>query len=325
MPVALVTGAAGQDGSYLVERLLAEGYAVHGVVRPSPAPPGGPHRAEAAPGLTRHCVDLTDHERLGRLVDEIEPDEIYNLAGVSSVAQSWAAPVLTAEVSGVAAVALLDQALRLQRRLGRPVRVVQAGSAEVFGQPSTAPQDEMTPLRPLSPYGVAKAMAHQAVGVFRSQGLFAVSAILYNHESPRRPVTFVTRKITSEVARIAERGDGCFRLGNLAARRDWGWAPDYVDALIRAARHTEAGDYVVATGVAHSVEDFVREAFAHVGIGNWAAHVAIDPALFRPADPAVLVGDASKARAVLGWNPSVDFAGIVARMVDHDHGMLRSS
>lgn len=322
MPVALVTGAAGQDGSYLAERLLADGYAVHALVRPgTPIPVERPRGA--ATESTYHEVDLTDHARLGGLVDAIEPDEIYNLAGVSSVAQSWTAPVLTAEVSGVAAVVLLDQALKLQRRLGRPVRVVQAGSAEIFGQPSTAPQDEATPLRPLSPYGVAKAMAHQSVGVFRSQGLFAVSAILYNHESPRRPVTFVTRKITRAVATIAETGTGHLTLGNLAAARDWGWAPDYVDALIRAARHTDAGDYIVATGQAHSVEDFVQEAFAHVGIRDWQEHVTIDPALFRPADPAVLVGDASRARTILGWRPDVDFAGIVARMVDHDRALLR--
>ncbi len=322
MPVALVTGAAGQDGSYLVERLLADGYAVHALVRPGSAPREEPPEDPSA-ALHHHQVDVADHARLGRPIDEIEPDEIYNLAGVSSVAQSCAAPVLTAEVSGVAPVALLDRALRLQRRVGRPVRVVQAGSAEVFGQPSTAPQDEMTPLRPLSPYGVAKAMAHQAVEVFRCQGLFAVSAILYNHESPRRPATFVTRKITSAVAQIAETGAGHLALGNLAARRDWGWAPDYVDALIRAARHTEAADYVVATGRAHSVEDFIRAAFAHVGIDKWRAHVTIDPALFRPADPAVLVGNASKARAAIGWRPSVDFEGIVARMVDHDRELLR--
>lgn len=312
-PVAVVTGAAGQDGSYLTERLLDDGYAVHALVRSA-------DRAAvvAADGVTAHVVDLTEHARLRALLEDVEPTEVYNLGGISSVARSWSEPVVTANVNGVAVVALLDAALDLQERLGRPVRVLQASSAEIFGEPATSPQTETTPIRPVSPYGAAKALAHHAAGVFRGRGLAASSAILYNHESPRRPLTFVTRKITAGVAQIAVTGSGVLRLGNLDARRDWGWAPDYVDAMLRAARHHTPDDYVVATGEAHSVREFVAAAFEAAGIDDWQRHVEIDPDLFRPADPSVLMGDATHARTELGWSPTKDFTALVAAMVDHD-------
>lgn len=312
-PVAVITGAAGQDGSYLTDRLLADGYAVHAVVRSD-------DRADllGAPGVTTHVLDLTEHARIRTLLAEVAPDEVYNLGGISSVAQSWSDPVGTAEANGVAVIALLEGALAVQDLLRRPVRVLQASSAEIFGEPPTFPQNEQTPLRPVSPYGAAKALAHHAVAVFRGHGLHASTVILYNHESPRRPLTFVTRKITAGVARIATTGKGVLHLGNLEARRDWGWAPDYVDAMVRAARHEVPDDYVVATGEAHSVADFVVAAFAHVGIEDWQRHVEVDPTLFRPVDPSLLVGDATKVRTALGWAPTRGFADLVGAMVDHD-------
>ena len=311
MSVALVTGAKGQDGSYLVERLLAEGHEVHGLVRREDL--GG----RLPDGLVVHELDLAARaDDLAGLVDRVAPDELYNLGGISSVAHSWADPVLTARVSGLAAVVLLDAARRLQERRGREVRVLQPSSAEIFGEPTTSPQHEGTPIRPVSPYGAAKALAHHAAGLERTRSLFTASVILYNHESPRRPPTFVTRKITSTVAAIAAGRADRLTLGNLDARRDWGWAPDYVDAMVRAIRHDEPGDYVIATGEAHSVRDFVSAAFRHTGIDDWEGLVEVDPRFFRPADPSVLVGDASRARTRLGWAPTVTFDGLVAAMVD---------
>jgi GDPmannose 4,6-dehydratase len=308
--VALVTGATGQDGSYLVERLLSEGHEVHGLVRRE-------DRGPAPAGLEVHELDLdAPADDLADLVHHVGPDEVYHLGGLSSVARSWDDPVLTTRVNGLASLVLMDAALRLQERRGREVRLLQASSAEIFGEPLVAPQDEDTPIRPVSPYGAAKALAHHGAAVMRSHGLFTVSAILYNHESPRRPTTFVTRKITSTVAAIAAGRAERIALGNLDARRDWGWAPDYVDAMVRAVRHTEPGDYVVATGEAHSVEDFLGAAFEYAGVEDWRERVDVDPAFVRPADPSVLVGDATRARERLGWRPTVTFREIVQRMVD---------
>jgi GDPmannose 4,6-dehydratase len=316
MTAALITGITGQDGGYLAERLLAEGCAVHGLVHE-----GDPQVGELlarSPGVLLHTGDLTDDASLGRVVAESAPDEVYNLAGISSVAFSWERPVLTADVTALGAARLLEQVWQLQERLGRPVRFVQASSAEIFGDAEVAPQDETTPLRPNSPYGASKAFAHQLVGVYRGRGLHAVSAILYNHESPRRPPTFVTRKITRAAARIAQGLERELVLGNLDARRDWGWAPDYVDAMVRAARHTEAGDYVVATGTAHSVRDFAAAAFARAGVSDWESYVRVDQAFVRPSDAALQLGDSSRARGELGWAPTVEFEELVGRMVDAD-------
>ena len=321
MPAALITGITGQDGGYLAERLLGEGVEVHGLVHD-----GDPHVGDLlarSPGVVLHTGDLTDDASLQRVVGEAAPDEVYNLAGISSVAFSWERPVLTADVTALGAARLLEQVWQLQERLGRPVRFVQASSAEVFGDAEVAPQDETTPIRPNSPYGASKAFAHQLVGVYRGRGLHAVSAILYNHESPRRPPTFVTRKITRAAARIAQGLENELALGNLDARRDWGWAPDYVDAMVRAARHDTAGDYVVATGEAHSVRDFVAAAFARAGVEDWESKVRVDQAFVRPSDAALQLGDASKARRELGWAPTVDFAELVGRMVDADLGTGR--
>jgi len=321
MTVALVTGVTGQDGSYLLERLVDEGVEVHGLVHA--ADPLLPGVRAAHPGVHLHDGDLADRASLRSLVRDVSPDELYNLAGVSSVAQSWQEPELTGELNGLAVTTLLEAALGAQEATGRPVAVVQASSAEIFGDPERTPQDESTPVRPTNPYGAAKAYAHHMAAIYRSRGLPVSSCILFNHESPRRPPSFVTRKITQGAARIARDGTGVIRLGNLEARRDWGWAPDYVDALLRAARQPEADDYVIASGTTHSVAEFAAAALARAGLTDWERWVATDPGLLRPADATQLVGDPSKARAALGWQATMTFAGLVEAMVDHDLELLR--
>ncbi|MCU1587030.1 MAG: GDP-mannose 4,6 dehydratase [Frankiales bacterium] len=311
-PSALITGITGQDGSYLAERLVDEGYAVHGLVHPGDSTV--PDLVGRCPGAVLHHGDLTDDASLAAVVAAADPDEVYNLAGISSVAFSWEQPVLTADVTALGAARLLEQVWRRQQ----PVRFVQASSAEIFGDAVEAPQNETTPIRPNTPYGAAKAYAHQLVGVYRGRGMHAVSAILYNHESPRRPPTFVTRKITRTAARISLGLEQELVLGNLDARRDWGWAPDYVDAMVRAARATEADDYVIATGEAHSVQDFVVAAFRRAGIEDSSRYVRTDPEFVRPADAALQIGDATRARSRLGWAPTVSFEELVGRMVDAD-------
>ncbi|PPF33873.1 GDP-mannose 4,6-dehydratase [Rathayibacter sp. AY1A3] len=318
MPAALVTGASGQDGGYLVERLLADGWEVSALVR-------GTDDAALPAAVRPFEGDLRDASGLGRIVAEAQPDTVFHLAGLSSVALSWKEPVLTAEVTGTAVAALLEASLALQESAGREVRFVQASSSEIFGAATENPQTERTPIRPVSPYGAAKAFAHHLVAVYRGRGLHASSGILYNHESPRRPLGFVTRKITAGVAAIATGAESELSLGNLDARRDWGWAPDYVDALVRASRAEEAGDYVVATGVAHSVRDFVRAAFTAAGVDDWEQRVTIDPRFARPVDAPEMRGDSARAREVLGWAPTVGFEEIVARMVENDLELARRS
>jgi GDPmannose 4,6-dehydratase len=312
---AFITGITGQDGGYLAEQLVAAGTIVHGLVRS--ATEIGPTEA-AYPGVSLHVADLTDSAAVTGLLAEIEPDEIYNLAGISSVALTWQEPVATGAVSGLAAAGVLHAAWELADRLGRPVSVLQASSAEIFGNPAAAPQDERTPIAPVTPYGAAKAYAHHMARVYRGRGLHASTVILYNHESPRRPPTFVTRKITQGAARIARGEQDELALGNLDARRDWGWAPDYVDAMVRAARHRVPDDYVIATGEAHSVREFVSAAFTAAGIDDWERHVRVDPAFVRPVDAVELTGDATRARVELGWAPTVGFDEVVGRMVRAD-------
>jgi len=323
MTVAFVTGITGQDGSYLVDRLLADGVEVHGLVHQGDGLPQQVH--DALPQIELHDGDLTDGQRLSAIVREVAPDEIYNLAAMSSVALSWREPALTGVVNGVAVAHLLEAAWQLQESRGRRVSFVQASSAEIFGQPATSPQDELTPVAPTNPYGAAKAYAHHLVGICRARGLAASSCILFNHESPRRPPTFVTRKITQAAARIARDGGGKMKLGNLDARRDWGWAPDYVDALVRAARYESGDDFVIATGRTHSVAEFAAAALSHVGIADWEKWVETDPQFVRPVDATELVGNASKALHDLGWQSTVDFAGLVGAMVDHDLALVAAS
>jgi GDPmannose 4,6-dehydratase len=316
---AFVTGIGGQDGSYLAERLLADGFEVHALTFEADGPP-----QHCPDRVVLHRGDLADVDAVRRLLLEVGPQEVYNLAAISSVAQSWKEPDLTFRVNGLGAAGLLESALQVQEQHGHRVAVVQASSAEIFGEPVHTPQDESTPLAPVSPYGAAKTFAHLAVGVYRGRDLHAVSAILYNHESPRRPERFVTRKITATVAAIARGRADRLVLGNLDARRDWGWAPDYVDAMVRAARSTRASDYIVATGEGHSVRDFAAAAFNRAGISDWEALLVSDPELFRPADATDLTGDASRARRELGWAPTVTFEEVVGRMVDADLSLLDS-
>lgn len=316
MPAALVTGVTGQDGSYLAELLLAQGWQVHGLVHAGDA--AVPELLARSPQVTLHTGDLRDETSLARAVAAADPDEVYNLAGVTSVSQSWEQPLLTADVTAFGVARLLELVWQHAQRRGRPVRFLQASSAEVFGDADIVPQDETTPLRPVNPYGAAKAYAQHLVGVYRNRGMAAVTTILYNHESPRRPPTFVTRKITRAAVEIARGRQDELVLGNLDAQRDWGWAPDYVDAMVRAIRHPDPTDLVIATGQAHSVRDFVAAAFARAGVDDWEARVRVDPALVRPSDVSLQVGDASRARALLGWQPTVPFEEIVARMVDAD-------
>jgi GDPmannose 4,6-dehydratase len=313
---ALITGITGQDGGYLAERLLSEGYEVHGLVHPGDL--AVKDLLARCPDAKLHDGDLTDDASLAKVVAAAQPDEVYNFAGISSVAFSWERPVLTADVTALGAARLIEHVWQRQERSGQRISFVQASSAEIFGDAAVAPQDESTPVCPNTPYGASKAFAHQLVGVYRGRGMHAVSAILYNHESPRRPPTFVTRKITRAAARIAVGADKELVLGNLDARRDWGWAPDYVDAMVRASRHEQAHDFIIATGEAHSVKDFVAAAFKRVGIDDWEGLVRTDPAFVRPSDAALQLGDSSRARRELGWAPTISFEELVGRMVDAD-------
>jgi GDPmannose 4,6-dehydratase len=315
MPVALVTGITGQTGGYLAEQLLAQDWDVHGVVRDADeARDDFSHRA---PDARLHSGNLEDPARMAGLVLELAPDAVFNLGGISSVARSWSDPAETARITGLGVVALLDAAWQLREREGRRVSFVQASSAEIFGNAIDLPQTEQTAIRPVNPYGAAKAYAHHLIGVYRTRGLEASSCILYNHESPRRPEAFVTRKITKGAAEIANGTASELVLGNLDAVRDWGWAPDYAAALLLAATK-DPGDYIIATGEAHTVRDFVAAAFAAAGIADWESYIRQDPAFMRPSDAAALVGDASRARRVLGWAPTVSFDEMVAAMVQND-------
>lgn len=318
---AFITGVSGQDGYYLAEKLLASGWSVHGLVRDM-------HVETSRDGLDKlvnlriHIGQLLDGDGIARLIHEIQPDVIFNLAGVSSVYQSWREPYMTSLVSGSAVVSMLEAAWSLQESSGKEVRFFQASSAEIFGHATDLPQMETSAIRPVSPYGAAKALAHHATAVYRDRGLFASTGILYNHESLRRPDTFVTRKITKAVAAIATGSADKLTLGNLDAVRDWGWAPDFIEAISRIAAADEPGDYVVATGESHSVEEFVASAFAAVGIADWAPFVVRDASLVRPSDAPEMRGDITKISSQLGWRPSKTFRGIVEAMVSYDLAQL---
>ena len=313
---ALVTGVSGQDGWYLSAALRKRGDTVFGLV--TSGDDGCPPEVQPVVG------DMRDAASLAAAVEKAEPDEVYNLASLSSVAQSWREPELVADVNGLGVLRLLVAVQAFGERTGRVPRFVQASSAEIFGD-APAPQDERTLIAPTTPYGAAKAFGQHVVAAYRAAGAWAASAILYNHESPRRPDTFVTRKITRGVAAIAAGRPERIALGNLEARRDWGYAADYADALVRIAGHSEPRDFVIATGVSSSIADFVRLAFAHVGIADWERHVEVDRELQRPGDAGEQRGDATRARAELGWAPSVDLAGLVALMVDADRAELASA
>jgi len=318
MPSAFITGVTGQDGSYLAEALAERGWELHALTRSSVVEGEQPFPA----GVEPHPGDLRDPTSVSAALRAAKPDAVFNLAGISSVARSWVDPIETSLVTGTAVSAVLDAAWRWQEEYGSPVTVVQASSAEMFGLPGDIPQSETTRIAPVSPYGAAKAYGHLLVGAYRARGLRASAAILYNHESPRRPTAFVTRKITSTVAQIARGRADELVLGDLTARRDWGWAPDYVDALIRIASHEHADDFVIATGESHTVSDFVDAAFRAAGIDDAARFVRTDPSFLRPVESPELVGDSSKARRELGWAPTRLFDGVVSAMVEHDLALI---
>jgi GDPmannose 4,6-dehydratase len=308
---SLVTGANGQDGVYLIERLVGEGHDVHGMCHSAD---GARRLLEQFPSVTAHVADLENTARIRDIIDETEPTRVFNLAGNTSVARSWDEPAETADVLGVGLIRLLEASWKLSQRLGREVRMLQASSAEIFGDATEVPQTENTPRRPVTPYGAAKEFAHVMAGVYRTRGMYVSSAVLYNHESPRRPEAFVARKIAKAVAKISLGQQETITLGNIDVHRDWGYAPDYVDAMIRVISQPLSDDYIVATGVSHSVRDFLAEAFSAAGVSEWQDRVIIDPGLYRPADPQQLVGDPSKLRSI-GWSPSVSFRELVAIMV----------
>jgi GDPmannose 4,6-dehydratase len=318
-PTALITGITGQDGSYLADLLLEKGYRVVGVVRRA-STENFERIAHVRDRLELRQADLLDQLSLIDVVRTVAPDEIYNLAAQSFVPTSWVQPVLTAEFDAVGVTRILEA-----MRLAAPkARFYQASSSEMFGKVRETPQRETTPFYPRSPYGVAKVFGHFITVNYReSYDLFACSGILFNHESPRRGREFVTRKVTDGVARIKLGLARELRLGNLDARRDWGFAGDYVEAMWRMLQQPAPDDYVIATGEAHTVRDLVEIAFASVGL-DWREHVVEDPALLRPAEVEQLIGDASKARRVLGWVPRVPFRQLVETMVRADLERLRA-
>jgi len=316
----IITGITGQDGSYLAELLLSKGYEVIGVVRRSSAPNYW-RIQHLLDRLTLRPADLLDQLSIIRLIDEVRPAEIYNLAAMSFVPASWDQPLLTGEYNAQGVTRMLEAI----RQVDPKIRMYQASSSEMFGKVREVPQTELTPFYPRSPYGVTKAFAHYITVNYReSYDLFAVSGMLFNHESPRRGLEFVTRKVTDGVARIKAGLASTLRLGNLDAHRDWGFAGDYVMAMWLMMQQERADDYVIATGVSHSVRDLVEVAFAHAGL-DWRKHVQVDPALIRPAEVEHLIGDSSKARAQLGWEPAVDFAVLIKMMVDADLDRVRTA
>jgi len=310
---ALITGITGQDGSYLSEFLLDKGYEVYGMVRRASL-----DRFDRIDHIKDriHLVqgDLTDQSSLDEAVKEIKPEEIYNLAAQSFVPTSWNQPTLTGEVTGMGTTRLLEAV----RKIKPDARFYQASSSEMFGKVREVPQTELTPFHPRSPYGVAKVYGHFITVNYReSYNIFACSGILFNHESPRRGLEFVTRKITHGVARIKMGLANELRLGNLDAKRDWGFAGDYVEAMWLMLQQSEPDDYVVATGETHSVREFVELAFGAAGL-DWKKYVVLDPKFLRPAEVELLVGDPAKAKKKLGWAPKVSFQELIKMMVDAD-------
>lgn len=328
MKRTLITGCTGQDGSYLSRLLLDKGYEVHGLIRRSSSFNTqriddlyeDPHQPQAR--LFLHYGDLADGTGLRRVLEEVQPDEIYNLAAQSHVRVSFNQPEYTADVVALGTLRLLEALRDYTLRTARQVRFYQAGSSEMFGS-SPPPQNERTPFRPRSPYAISKLAAHwYAVNYREAYGLFIANGILFNHESPQRGETFVSRKITRAVGRILIGLQDKLYLGNLEARRDWGYAGDYVEAMWLMLQQQEPDDYVIATGESHSVREFLEEAFGYVGL-DWRHYVEHDPRYLRPTEVDHLEGDASKARRKLGWKPRVSFRELVHMMVDHDVKLAR--
>jgi GDPmannose 4,6-dehydratase len=310
---AIISGITGQDGSYLAELLLGKGYEVTGIIRRSSSP--NLWRIEhLLDRITLRPADLLDQLSLVRVIQDVQPDEFYNLAAMSFVPASWDQPLLTGDYNSMGVTRLLEAV----RQVNPKIRLYQASSSEMYGRVREVPQSELTPFYPRSPYGVSKVFGHYITVNYReSYGIFAVSGILFNHESPRRGLEFVTRKVTDGVAKIKLGKADHLALGNLDAQRDWGFAGDYVRAMWLMLQQDVADDYVIATGVTHSVKHLVDTAFKHVGL-DWQKYVRTDPRFIRPAEVDLLIGDASKAKAQLGWSPAVTFEQLVEMMVDSD-------
>jgi GDPmannose 4,6-dehydratase len=327
---ALITGITGQDGSYLSELLLEQGYEVHGIIRRTSTFNTDridhiyvdPHNPAAR--LFLHYGDLTDGVTLRRILEEVQPGEIYNLGAQSHVRVSFDSPEYTVDTVGMGTLRLLEAIRDYQRRTGIEVRFYQAGSSEMFGKVQEIPQQETTPFYPRSPYACAKVFAHwQTVNYRESYGLFACNGILFNHESPRRGETFVTRKITRAIARIREGLQDKLYLGNIDAKRDWGYAKDYVRAMWLMLQQQQPDDYVIATGETHSVREFLELAFSYANL-DWQDYVEFDERYLRPAEVDLLIGNPAKAKQKLGWQPSVTFPELVALMVDEDWKALKN-
>lgn len=315
---ALITGITGQDGSYLAELLLSKGYEVHGVVR-RVSQPNFSNLAAIRGQITLHTGDMTDGPSLFRILQSVRPGEIYNLAGMSQVRDSYDHPEVTQDINSVGLLRVLESC----RTLGLDAKVYQACSSEMFGKVRETPQTETTTFYPRSPYGASKASAFETARLYReAYGMRVSCGILFNHESPRRGEAFLSRKVCKAVAEIANGRREKLVLGNLSAKRDWGYAPEYVEWIWRIVQHPEADDFVIATGETHSVEEFVEAAFAHAGIANWRDFVDYDRDLTRPAEVDLLCGDASKSKRVLGFEPKVKFAELVGIMVDAELAKL---
>lgn len=318
MPRALITGITGQDGLYLAELLLSKGYEVFGLIR-GQNNPKRPLVEHEVPDVQLVTGDITDLSSLIRAYNTARPDEVYNLGAISFVAYSWENAHLTSEVTGLGVLNMLEATRLYAGADARKVRFYQASSSEMFGKVQQVPQSESTLLWPRSPYGVAKVFGHYMTINYReSYGMHASSGMLFNHESPRRGPEFVTRKVTQAVARIKLGVQDKISLGNLDAKRDWGFAGDYVDAMWRMVQADEADDYVVSTGETHSIRELLDIAFARVDIDDWSNLVFVDPQFFRPAEVDLLIGDSTKARTQLGWEPKVSFPELVNMMVDND-------
>lgn len=324
MKKALITGITGQDGSYLAEMLLEKGYEVHGLVRRASTFNTSridhlyqdPHINGVK--LFLHYGDLSDAGNIRKIIFEIQPDEIYHVGAQSHVRVSFDMPEYTSDITGLGTIRILEGIKDFKEQTGKLIKFYQASSSEMFGS-TPPPQNENTIFHPRSPYGCAKVFAYHATVNYReAYGIFAVNGILFNHESERRGETFVTRKITRGVARILAGLDKKLYLGNLDARRDWGYAPEYMEAAWMMLQQEKPGDYVIGTGESHSVKDFVEKVFAFAGIKNWQDYVEVDPRYYRPTEVESLIADASKAKRELGWEPKIKFEELAAKMAEHD-------
>jgi GDPmannose 4,6-dehydratase len=329
-PVALITGITGQDGIYLSELLLREGYEVHGTTSsttrlPEPRPQQQLPVSEATqPEIVQHPADLTDGANLANLLEQVQPREVYHLAAQSDVRLSFQIPLQTANTIVLGTLRVLEAIRTYQRRTGQTIRFYQAASSEIFGLPPQTPQTETTPFYPRTPYACAKAFAFwQTVNYREAYGLFACNGILYNHESPRRGELYVTRKITRAAGRIKVGLQKKLYLGHLDSKRDWGFAGDYVEAMWRMLQIDQPEDFVIATGETHTVREFLEESFGHLNL-DWREYVEIDAGYFRPTDVGILCGNAEKAKRLLGWEPKVDFRSLVRMLTDHDHCLAQA-